>query len=74
MQMRKRQALGENLRPHRMAEIYANLGDKDQAFAWLEKIVEERGGDGYIKVDPAFDGVRDDARFQELLRRAGFAT
>ena len=73
-QMRKRQALGENIRPHRMAEIYANLGDKDQAFAWLEKVVEERGGDGYIKVDPAFDGVRNDGRFPELLRKAGFST
>jgi hypothetical protein len=55
-----------------MSEIYANLGDKDQALEWLEKVIEERGGDGYIKVDPALDQLRDDPRFQELLRRVGF--
>jgi len=71
--MKRRQAQGENVRPHRMAEIYANLGDKDQAFEWLEKVVAERGGEGYIKVDPAFDLLRDDIRFQELMRKAGFA-
>jgi hypothetical protein len=48
--LKQRQARGENVQPHRMAEIYAYLGDKNQAFQWLEKVVEERGGDGYIKV------------------------
>ncbi len=69
---KQQQARGENVPPHRMAEIYANLGDKEQAFEWLEKVIEERGGDGYIKVDPAFDPLRDDLRFQELLRKVGF--
>jgi len=67
-----RQARGENVRPHRMAEIYSNLGDNDKAFEWLEAVVKERGGDGYLKVDPAYDPVRNDPRFQELLRKSGF--
>ena len=70
--MMETQARGENLQPYRMVEIYSNLGDYDKAFEWLEKIVNERGGDGYFKVHPAFDRLRDDARFEELLRKAGF--
>jgi TolB-like protein/Tfp pilus assembly protein PilF len=70
--MKRQHAQGGNVRPHRMAEAYANLGDKDEAFVWLEKIVAERGGDGYIKVDPAFALLHDDRRFQELMRKSGF--
>ena len=69
---KQNQAQGGSDRPFVMSEIYANLGDKDQALEWLEKVIEERGGDGYIKVDPALDQLRDDPRFQELLRRVGF--
>ena len=72
-QMTLRQARGENLRPHRMAEIYSNLGDNDKAFEWLDAVVKERGGDGYLKVDPAYERVRNDPRFQELLRKGGFS-
>lgn len=59
-------------RPFQMAQNYAQLGDKDRAFEWLEKVVEKREGDGYLYVDPAFDPVRGDPRFRELLRKAGF--
>ena len=70
--MMETQARGGNLRPFRMVEIYSNLGDNDKAFEWLERIVKERGDDGYLMVDPALDRLRDDARFEELLRKAGF--
>jgi len=69
---KQNQAQGGSDRPFVMSEIYANLGDKDQALEWLEKVIEERGGDGYIKVDPVLDPLRDDPRFQELLRKVGF--
>ena len=53
--------------------IYAALGDKDKAFEWLEKGYEEHliFGDGTadIKVDPVFDPLRSDPRFQDLLHR-----
>ncbi len=56
-----------------MAEIYANLGDKDEALKWLEKSVEKREEDiDLIKVNPMFDNLRSDSRFQDLLRRMNF--
>lgn len=52
--------------------IYAGLGDKDQAFKWLEKAYDER--DVWLmnlKVDPVFAKIRTDKRFTDLLARAG---
>jgi serine/threonine protein kinase/Tfp pilus assembly protein PilF len=50
------------------AIIYAGLGEKDKAFEWLEKGYEDRSIGG-IKVNPAYDPLRSDPRFAELLRR-----
>ncbi len=56
------------------ARIYAGLGDKGQAFAWLEKGYEERSTPLYfLKVDPIWDPLRSDPRFNDLLRRIGLA-
>ena len=58
--------------PYTVAAIYAGLGDKDQAFKWLEKAYEER--DIWLmnlKVDPVFSKLRSDRRFPDLLARAG---
>jgi len=53
--------------------IYAGLGEKDKAFEWLDKAYEERsiitGFWGYTKADPAYDPLRSDPRFADLLRR-----
>ncbi len=54
------------------AREYARLGDKDAAFADLEKVFANRAGARNMKVDPAFDGLRSDPRFASLLRRIGF--
>jgi TolB-like protein/Tfp pilus assembly protein PilF len=52
--------------------LYAGLGDKDQAFAWFEKAFSERAdGLTWLAVEPMFDGIRDDPRFDNLLRRIG---
>jgi len=52
---------------------YMRLGDKEQAFAWLAKLVEERNGDRLeLNTSPLYDSLRDDPRFPELLKRAGF--
>ncbi len=54
------------------AEIFAQLGEKDQAFAWLEKAYEERSYlMMYVKVAPTLDPLRTDPRFADLLRRVG---
>jgi serine/threonine protein kinase/tetratricopeptide (TPR) repeat protein len=55
-----------------IAALYANLGEKDQAFEYLQKGYEE--GSIYmifIKVDPELDPLRSDHRFAELLRKMG---
>jgi DNA-binding winged helix-turn-helix (wHTH) protein/TolB-like protein len=57
-----------------MAEIFAQLGNKDQAFVWLERAYEERYFMMmYLKVAPNFDPIRSDPRFAELLRRVGLS-
>ncbi|MDQ3063381.1 MAG: tetratricopeptide repeat protein, partial [Acidobacteriota bacterium] len=58
--------------PYLFAVVYVGLGDKDQAFAWLEKAYNERTFFLiWLKVEPRFDSLRDDPRFQDLLRRIG---
>ena len=58
--------------PCTIAAIYAELRDNDSAFEWLSKAVTEHNTQVVsIKVDPAFDRLRKDARFTELLRRVG---
>lgn len=57
-----------------IAQIYARLGQKDQAFDWLKKAYEEHdSGIASLKVDPVFDTYRSDARFQDLIRRLGLS-
>ncbi|MGI8786952.1 MAG: winged helix-turn-helix domain-containing protein [Pyrinomonadaceae bacterium] len=60
--------------PYKVACTYALIGDKDKAFAWLEKSYDLRQADLVsMKIDPALDGLRDDARYQDLLRRVHLA-
>jgi tetratricopeptide (TPR) repeat protein len=60
--------------PFDFALIYMGLGDKDQAFAWLEKTFEEHPDNLlYIKVAPRFDSLRSDPRFADLLRHMKLA-
>ncbi len=55
-----------------IALTYARLGQTEQAFAWLEKAYEERDSRLIsLKVDPMFDDLRSDPRFQNLIRRVG---
>ena len=59
--------------PARIAIVYVWLGDKDQAFAWLEKAYQERSPlVAHVNADPIFDPLRSDPRFQSLLRRLNF--
>ncbi|HEY3173895.1 MAG TPA: protein kinase [Thermoanaerobaculia bacterium] len=54
------------------ALIYAGLGDRDQAFEWLEKAFQERSTVlAYLRMDPRLAPLRSDPRFAELLRRTG---
>jgi len=54
------------------AAIYAGLGDKDQAFACLERAYAQRDARLVeLKVDARLDPLRSDPRFKDLLRRIG---
>lgn len=56
--------------PYFLATLYAALGEKEQAFAWLDKAYANR--DLYlawIKFDPAMDPLRSDPRFHDLQQR-----
>ena len=58
--------------PCYIARIYEGLGEKDQAFAWLEKAYAERDGNiADLKVNSEFDRLHSDPRFADLLRRIG---
>jgi len=64
----------QNLSASELARLYASVGEKDEAFAWLDKAYESRTDALiWIKVDPRYDSLRSDPRFLSLLKRVGFA-
>ena len=55
-----------------IALVYEGLGEKDQAFIWLEKAYEEHAFKmAWLKVEPQWDSLRSDPRFADLVRRMG---
>ena len=61
------------LSPYTMATLYANLGDNDKAFEFLEKAYSEKSLElsFWLKSDLLLDSLRPDPRFQTILRRLG---
>jgi eukaryotic-like serine/threonine-protein kinase len=60
--------------PSDFALIYVGLGEKDEAFKWLQKASQERCWYMVLlNVDPRLDALRSDARFQSLVRGVGLA-
>ena len=56
--------------PYDIALIYVGLGEKDKAFAWLEKAYNDHSTEMiYFKVDPMLTPLRTDPRYENLLRR-----
>jgi TolB-like protein/DNA-binding winged helix-turn-helix (wHTH) protein/Flp pilus assembly protein TadD len=56
--------------PDDIASLYARLGDKEQALKWLEKACDARAVYTWtLRVDPAWDGMRSNPRFEDLLKR-----
>ncbi|MFT3743650.1 MAG: tetratricopeptide repeat protein [Pyrinomonadaceae bacterium] len=65
----RRTELG-NVSALNFAQVYASLGDSEQAFTWLETAFEERAiWLPFLKVDVKFDPLRNDPRFKDLLKR-----
>jgi DNA-binding winged helix-turn-helix (wHTH) protein/TolB-like protein/Flp pilus assembly protein TadD len=56
--------------PYDIALVYVGLGEKDKAFAWLEKAYNDHSTEMiYFKVEPLLAPLRSDARYLDLLRR-----
>jgi TolB-like protein/DNA-binding winged helix-turn-helix (wHTH) protein/Tfp pilus assembly protein PilF len=64
----------QQMDPAAIALAYVGMDNKDDAFAWLQKAYSEHSNAlTALKVDPIYDPLRRDPRFQELLRRVGLA-
>jgi TolB-like protein/tetratricopeptide (TPR) repeat protein len=69
---KKEEAETGNVWPLTMAKIHARLGERDEVFAWLERVYAERKHRmTHLKLDPVFDSLHSDPRFADLLRRIG---
>jgi adenylate cyclase len=67
---KEKTARGEYIPAVEYVTAYMRLGDKEQTFAWLAKAVEERNRLAFeIKVNPIFDPLRGDSRFESLLQK-----
>ncbi len=70
--LKEQQAQQHHVSPQWMALVHLGLGENEQTIQWLQKGYEERAEEMIlIGVDPRFDSLRSDPRFQELLRRMG---
>jgi len=59
--------------PYFVATFFAELGEKNKAFAALNEAIETKDQHtDQMKVDPYMDSLRDDPRFQEVLKKSGF--
>jgi hypothetical protein len=55
--------------------LYAGLGNRKEAMAWLQRALEERAdGLTWLNVEPMLDSVRSDPAFQDLVRRIGLSS
>jgi len=72
--LKQLQTTREYVSPGELAVLYGALGDKEGAFASLNKAYEEHDLQlQFLKVDPSYDRLRDDPRFQEMLQKVGLA-
>jgi TolB-like protein/tRNA A-37 threonylcarbamoyl transferase component Bud32/Flp pilus assembly protein TadD len=71
----KREAKHKYISPTNMALIYEGLGEREQTLDWLEHAHAERVGLLiYLKVEPAYEDLKGDPRFERLLQKIGPAS
>jgi tetratricopeptide (TPR) repeat protein len=72
IEMRKQLAKRRYADPSEIAYLYAQLGDKEQTFAWLDKArAEKSGGLEPVKIVRALDQWHGDPRYIDLLKQLG---
>jgi eukaryotic-like serine/threonine-protein kinase len=72
IEMKKHLAKRRYVDPAEIAYAYAELGDKEQTFAWLDKALAEKSGNlEFIKVARPMDQWHSDPRYVELLKKMG---
>lgn len=60
--------------PYGMAVVYVGLGENGRALEWLQMAAEEHAGWViYLNIDPKLDPLREEAKFEDLLRNVGLA-
>ena len=69
----KARAKQRNLDPYELAKVYVRLGDKHQAFYWLERAYEQNNFSLliWLNCDPFWDDLRSDPRYADLVQRMG---
>ncbi len=71
-----RDARGEHVVEYRIAAVFEVLGERDFALQWLDKEIDDRGGLYswmlWLNHDPVWKAMRQDRRFKDIKRRAGW--
>jgi len=74
IEIEKQQLPWKYVDPAELVYEYAVLGDRDEAFRWLEKAYQERSRSlQTMQIEPSMDALRSDSRYLNLLRRMGLA-
>jgi tetratricopeptide (TPR) repeat protein len=72
----QRDARGEHVVEYRIAAVYEVLGERDEAFRWLGKDIDDRDGLGswlvWLNHDPVWKEMRKDRRWKDIQKRAGW--
>ena len=72
-EMMEKRSRATYVTPWQIGTLYTRAGKKDKALDWLEKAFEAHDANvPYLSVDPLFDDLRSEPRFQDLLRRLNF--
>lgn len=59
----------EHITPYEIAVIHALPDDKNKSFDWLKKAKNIHAvGFSFVRVDPLLDNLRNDARFENLIK------
>jgi len=57
-----------------VAMIYAGLGERKLAMDWLDRATKDRAAHlAALRVDPAFEALREEPRFKQVLRQIGLS-